>query len=242
MPNFRVNVFDPENGQTSVLLYNSDQSTLKTLDGEYVVQPVEHSKRKHIKAPQLTKLGERNNKSHHIKFLRIVLGTKCNYKCAYCSQSYNAPEEQTTTLDDVSVFMSRLDEWLSGEPKRIELWGGEPLVYWKFLKVLIPELRQKFPNAQITTITNGSLLTDEIVDFLVKYRVVFSISHDAYGQSIRGDNILDDPEKVRIINRARHLINELTYPKQSFTFNTTYNKKVLDPIKAKQYFSEFFWQ
>lgn len=240
MPNFRVNVFDPENGQTSVLLYNSDQSTLKTLDREYVVQPVEQSKRKRIKTPQLTKLGERNNKSHHIKFLRIVLGTKCNYKCAYCSQSYNAPEEQATTINDVSVFMSRLDEWLSGEPKRIELWGGEPLVYWKFLKVLIPELRQKFPNAQITTITNGSLLTDEIVDFLVKYRVVFSISHDAYGQSIRGDNILDDPEKVRIINRARHLINELTYPKQSFTFNTTYNKKVLDPIKAKQYFSEFF--
>lgn len=240
MSKFRVNCIDPFTNNPKVLIYDNEESTLKYEDGTFAVTPLPEAERKKVRIPQLTKLGQKNIKKHEIKFLRIVLGTKCNYKCAYCSQSFNAPEEQSTTIEDARIFFDRLDEWLVGEPKRIELWGGEPLVYLKFLQDLLPKLREKFPNAQITTITNGSLLTDEIVDFLVKYKVCFSISHDAYGQSIRGDDILTDPEKVRIIDRARHLVNSLTAPKQSFTFNTTYNKKVLDPIKTKEFFTQYF--
>lgn len=237
---FRLNCIDPKNGKNTVLIYDSAASTLKYEDGQYAVEPLPKEERKKPREFQRTQLGEKNVKQHGIRFLRIVLGTKCNYKCAYCSQAFDAPEEQVTSIADVDTFMSRLDEWLTGEPKRIELWGGEPLVYIKFLRKMLPRLRAKFPNSQITTITNGSLLTDEIVDFLVKYKVLFSISHDAYGQSIRGEDILDDPEKVKIIDRAERLVNKINSPTRSFTFNTTLNKKVIDPIRAREFFVKKF--
>lgn len=237
---FRLNCIDPSNGERVALIYDSEKSTLKYEDGRYAVEPLPESERKKPREFQRTKLGDKNIKRHEIKFLRVVLGTKCNYKCAYCSQAFDAPEEQSTSIGDVDKFMSRLDEWLSGEPKRIELWGGEPLVYIKFLRKMLPKLREKFPNTQITTITNGSLLTDAIVDFLVKYKVAFSISHDAYGQSIRGDDILDDPKKIAIIDRASRLVDQVFYPTRSFTFNTTFNKKVIDPIKAREFFVKKF--
>lgn len=237
---FRLNCIDPADGKNVVLIYDSEASTLKYEDGRYAIVPLAENERKKPRDFQRTKLGERNVKGHEIKFLRIVLGTKCNYKCAYCSQAFDAPEEQITSMADADAFMSRLDEWLVGEPKRIELWGGEPLVYIKFLRKMLPKLRAKFPNCQITTITNGSLLTDEIVDFLVENKVAFSVSHDAYGQSIRGKDILDDPEKVKIIDRAAKLVDELYAPVRSFTFNTTFNKKVIDPIKAREFFVKKF--
>ena len=236
---FHLNCFDPDTLQNKTIIYDSEYSTLKNIDGSYVVQPLPLDQRKTYKQFQKTKLGEKNIKCHEIKFLRIVLGTKCNYKCAYCSQAFDVPDEQITSIQDVDIFMNNINRWLTGQPKRIELWGGEPLVYIKFLKKLLPRLREKFPDSQISTITNGSLLTDEIVDFLIKYKVSFSISHDAYGQSIRGKDILDDHEKIKIIDRAERLVSQID-GKRRFTFNVTLNKKVVDPIKAREFFTKKF--
>lgn len=238
MAKFKIECMDTQGG-ARWLAYDSKASVLTYEDGTPVVRELPDEEKRRMKSTKI-RLGEVARKVREIKFLRIVLGTKCNYKCAYCSQAFDAPEEQSTTIEDAKTFLARMDEWLFSEPKRIELWGGEPLVYIKWLRIVLPALRKKFPNSQISTITNGSLLTDEIVDFLVENRCVFSVSHDAYGQSMRGEDILDDPEKVRIIDRAERLVHEAHYPLRCFGFNVTYNKKVLDPIRAKAYFTQKF--
>lgn len=237
--NIRVNCVDIFTGEQKVLVYDLLNSKLTYEDGAPVIEVDSPEKKLSYPKCEKTNYGERNVKNHNVRFLRIILGTKCNYSCAYCSQAYNEPDEIVSTIDTVDTFLEKLDGWLTGEPKRIELWGGEPLVYIKYLKRLVPKLREKFPNAQISTITNGSLLTDDVVDFFVKYRVVFSVSHDGIGQAIRGKEILDDPKKVEVIRRANRLMRKPDGT-TTFTFNTTFNKLCIDPIENKRFFAKIF--
>jgi uncharacterized protein len=227
---FQVDCFDAVNGKIVPIFYDTKNSTLKFTNGENVING------EYDKSLGYYLYSNSPVKSHHVKHLRIIIGTRCNYKCSYCSQSFNEKDNVETTIEDVDIFLSRLDEWLVGEPQRIELWGGEPLVYIKYLKKLIPSLRDKFKNAQITTITNGSLLTDEIVDFLLKYKIIFSVSHDAYGQAIRGKDILDDPKILKIIDRASYELDKIDSPIRSFSFNAVYSKAAYDPIKMREFF------
>lgn len=133
-------------------------------------------------------------KVNDIKVLKIQMGLKCNYTCSYCSQAQHIEDSFDTNNDDAEEFLTKLDTWLKSTPEKIEFWGGEPLVYWKKLLILIPAFKAKFPNALLSIITNGALLTREIIDFIVEYDIIVTISHDGPGQPLRGPDPLEDPE------------------------------------------------
>lgn len=143
-------------------------------------------------------------KSQLVTTLKIQLGLSCNYSCDYCSQKFveRAPE---TSKKDIDQFMSMLGNLAFDEAKglKIEFWGGEPLVYWKTLKPLVEAIQQKFSGWRqdpvFTIITNGSLLTKEICDWLQLTGFIVGISHDGPGQHLRGPDPFDDPEKKKII-------------------------------------------
>lgn len=136
-----------------------------------------------------------------IRVLKIQMGLKCNYSCSYCNQALHAAFHGAN-IDHVEKFLENLPNWLDNIPERVEFWGGEPLVYWKHLQVLVERLRPTFPDAHFNIITNGSLLTDEIVDFFVKHDMGVNISHDGPAQNQRSpEDILDDPEKARLLRR-----------------------------------------
>lgn len=80
-------------------------------------------------------------------------------------------------------------------PERIEFWGGEPFVYWKTLKPLAERLRQLYPQANFSIITNGSLLDAEKNEWLDRLGFGVGLSHDGPGYHARGADPLDDPEK-----------------------------------------------
>lgn len=143
-------------------------------------------------------------KSKQISVLKIQLGLSCNYSCDYCSQKFveRAPE---TSKKDIDGFMALLENLEFSEAKglKIEFWGGEPLVYWKTIQPLVDAIQAKFSNwrrdPQFLMITNGSLLTKEICDWLVLKGFVIGLSHDGPGQHVRGPDPFDDPEKKKII-------------------------------------------
>jgi uncharacterized protein len=138
-------------------------------------------------------------KSRAPKVLKIQLGLSCNYSCSYCSQAFQIGDATVSKLTDVDAFLSNLGVWLEGAPERIELWGGEPFVYWAKLKRLIPALAERFPEAQFLIITNGSLLTREKLDLITEYDIDIGLSHDGPGQGQRGPDPLEDPEQRRWI-------------------------------------------
>lgn len=212
-------------------LYDSDKSEI-CIDGEskpLVFRPPFNYK----KTPDYGKLA------------RIVLGMKCNYDCAYCSQAFAREEVVGGSLKDVDTFLARAKEWLPGAG-RVEFWGGEPLVYIKHLKRLIPALRDILPDAEFHIITNGALLTDEIGDFLAAHRVYVAVSHDAYAQKItRGKDPLDDQELVEVIKRTFKKVNKAVAdysgdPTSVCCMNATLTKHSMDPVAIKLWFDKKF--
>ena len=132
-------------------------------------------------------------KSREVGTLKIQLGMRCNYACSYCNQASSVADAAVTRTADAAEFLAGLDTWLQGAPGRVEFWGGEPLLYFAKLKVLVPALRERFPDAQFSMISNGSLLDEEILDFIERWDLHMAISHDGPGQPLRGPDPLDAP-------------------------------------------------
>jgi uncharacterized protein len=157
-----------------------------------------------------------------IKTLKISLGLSCNYSCTYCSQRF-VPHEVDAGLREIEPFLAKLPSWfdmkgLNGRGKglEIEFWGGEPFAYWKTLKPLAEQLRLRMPDARLLVITNGSLLTPEINEWLDRLGFHVGISHDGPGQATRGPDPFDDPERAAAI---RDLYARLR-PQNRISFNS----------------------
>lgn len=130
-------------------------------------------------------------KHNHPRVVKIQLGLSCNYSCDYCLQRF-VPEADETSKKHVPEFLSKLKSALAIPPQSIELWGGEPLVYIKTLRPLVSGIRELYPEVRLSMITNGSLLTPEINDWIMDNDIAVSISHDGVGQSFRGEDPFDD--------------------------------------------------
>lgn len=163
-------------------------------------------------------------KDKKIRHLKIQVGTNCNYKCAYCIQAMgNYKEVPVAKKDDIDRFFDLLDNSdVELLPKaKIHLWGGEPLVYWKALIYLIPELRKRYPESEIWFVSNGSLLTEDKLQFLLEHKVDLSFSHDGPAYFLRGKDPLDDKNLHALWIRAKELYaaNNL-----SFSINAVINQ------------------
>jgi uncharacterized protein len=208
-----------------IFYYNNETNTLTDANGtmfEYPQIPEQNLK------PYVP--FDRDNplkKSRAIRHLKIQLGLSCNYSCDYCSQKF-VERAVETNKKDIDAFLEKLDvlEFNEEAGLRIEFWGGEPLVYWKTLKPLAEALLDRFsswkrkPNFSI--ITNGSILNDDIIDWLMKYNFTVSISHDGPGQSVRGPDPFDDPATKKTILGFYRMMTRL---KKGFSFNSMLNAR-----------------
>lgn len=175
-----------------------------------------------------------NKKGQENNLLEISLGFNCNFKCEYCSQNLLKNKAYSSKPSDVAPFLAKLDA--SGlRPTKIQLWGGEPFVYWKTMEVLIPGLRQRFPEASISVTTNGSLITKEKIDFLMQYGIDIFLSHDGPVNDFRYKDVLKDPT---IVEAFRHLIEK--YGLEHFQIGTTLGKGNTDVIKVAHFFEQIF--
>jgi uncharacterized protein len=215
-------------GDTKIFYYDNMENILKDAEGnvfEFPDKPEIPSE--FLKEYTSFDKDHPLKKSKKIHLLKIQLGLSCNYSCDYCSQKFveRAPE---TNKDDIDAFMQKLEvlEFDEEQGLKIEFWGGEPLVYWKTLRPLAEALQQKFASWKrkpvFGIITNGSILSEEIIDWLMKMEFAVAISHDGPGQSVRGPDPFDDPEqKDRILGFYRMM----TRLGKGFSFNAMLNSK-----------------
>lgn len=148
--------------------------------------------------------------------VKIQLGLNCNFNCAYCLQEPESEQPNGTKKrvipivtpaarkDDVERFLEALPTWLTpGERLRFELWGGEPFVYWKSFKPLAEGLMARYPDASIGTVSNGSLITDDIVDWYLQHpQMGLTVSHDGPAGH-RDEDVLNNPALIRMYHGLR---------------------------------------
>lgn len=185
---------------------------------------------------QLAKSEGVRTKSAAPKALRILLGQACNYSCTYCMQKDIGNLTEKPLSVQIDRFLEDLDNNITYDNlSRIELWGGEPFLYWKDMVKIMEKLDA--PDREFYISTNGSPLINKHLDYFetLKGRVTLSISHDGPGQeALRGEDILNRPSRINTIKRMYDMA-----PKLQFSFNTVVSADNYDLFAINDYFRKF---
>lgn len=129
-----------------------------------------------------------------IQRICIPIGLDCNYHCRYCIRDINCPE---IPLKPNALFREYLRRVSPSWCNAVAITGGEPLLYWDTILEVFGLLDKKVHKK---IITNGSLLTAEMVEYINAHEIELNISHDAKAtQEHRGRDILAEPELLELI-------------------------------------------
>jgi len=216
-----------EDGDTKIFHYDNITNVLKDAEGNIFEYPENQRQSFNLKPYKSFDKNHPLKKAKLISTLKVQMGLSCNYSCDYCSQKF-VERQPETSKKDIDDFMEKLKSLHFDEDVglKIEFWGGEPLVYWKTLKPLAEAIAEKFDSwktkPRFSIITNGSILTDEIIDWLMMMDFSVSISHDGPGQFVRGPDPFDDPEKKETILGFYRMMTRLG---KSISFNSMLNSK-----------------
>ena len=124
---------------------------------------------------------------HKPRRLQMLMAEGCNLGCRYCYQWRNGTNQKGTLMPwDVARTAVDYLVWRSGgrNDLQVTFFGGEPLLNYPMIKRVVAYCRsieqaigRKFV---FELITNGTLLTAEVVDFLVEHRFLLFISLDGW--------------------------------------------------------------
>lgn len=176
---------------------------------------------------------------HHAKnrLYQLILQVtqQCNLRCGYCAYSgiyihnrehSNKRMSYETAKKAIDFFIERTSEM---EKIHISFYGGEPLLEFELIQKCVEYANNMVEGKEVTfgITTNGTLLTDEVVDFLYKNNFQLMISldgskeeHDINRKFMSGEGSFDV-----IMNHVKH-IKEM-YPDYGnmVMFNTVVNPK-----------------
>ncbi len=127
----------------------------------------------------------------HIQQLILNVTEDCNLRCQYCylSEGYHYTRNRTeskmtvataiTALDKFFMRLEKIKQFNPGKKCGITFYGGEPLLNFQTIYASIEYSKLNCPVTPIFNITtNGTLLKDEILDYLIVNNVHISISLD----------------------------------------------------------------
>ena len=134
----------------------------------------------------------------------FILTNLCNLKCSFCFQRKDLSEDRLQAGDWI-----HLAEQLPVHA-RVTLTGGEPLLFPGF-KEVFSFVAERF---SCNVITNGTLLTKEIIDFLLSFPNfrVLSVSIDTVKNTIRDikpDQWQRAEEMMRYFRQKRDQVNPI---------------------------------
>ncbi len=232
MAKFEIKAWNALTNDEKIFYYDSSVSTITDSDGNNVLQNV--LTQPEVKTPAKIQHGKRR-----LKTVKIQLGLSCNFECEYCNQRF-VPHADSTNPNDVKPFVDNMSSWFDGgsdglgEGIHFEFWGGEPFVYWKTLKPLAELIIEKYPNATRSVITNGSLIDDEKIEWIVNTDMNIGISHDGPGQHVRGPDPLEDKDSRKSILK----LFKLRAVEGKVSFNAMINSKNTSRDNIETYFKD----
>ena len=130
--------------------------------------------------------------------LCLIVLNRCNLKCLYCYEKHDLRSKKRMELsvakDAITEFMEKDDGYDGVE---IEFFGGEPFLEFSFIKEVVEWFHTiKWKKLhQFLIGTNGTILNDEIKDWLIKYKkclgVAFSFDGTKKAHDLCRDNSYD---------------------------------------------------
>jgi uncharacterized protein len=118
----------------------------------------------------------------NIKILYLVPTSRCNFRCKYCSIMHNNKGGSDMSEHRAKKAIDLFFSCLKDRNGKIIFYGGEPLMNFELVKWAVAYIRKKEKlmkkEINIVIISNGSMLTEEIIRFIKKNSISLSISLD----------------------------------------------------------------
>lgn len=161
----------------------------------------------------------------HINNMILQVTQNCNLRCEYCiySGNYNTRghSNKRMTFETAKKAIDFLIKHASGKNDLfVGFYGGEPLLEFELIKKCVDYIEKEAAGKNIGYImtTNGTLLNENVIDYLVKHKFKITIS-------------VDGPKDIH--NRSRIFANQ---NKGSYDVMIANIKKMKE--KAPQYYQE----
>jgi uncharacterized protein len=158
--------------------------------------------------------------------LAFIVTDDCNFNCSYCRQIKDSSYMKRSTIEKVvEFFYPYLDE-----EAYIVFYGGEPLLAFDCIKYAVSlwqeKNRDRGEKLEFSLTTNGSLITDEILDFFDHHRFSVTLSFDGLAQDVRKPGSM-----VPIRELIRHIQGN-TYPGITFSTNSVFTPGTVSYLSA----------
>ncbi len=141
---------------TAFLSYETDDRFLNFLYENCVIDAVDYSE------PVL-------------RSLVLLVSEACNFDCTYCYGSYGTRQKKM----NIETAIRAIDLSLELGIRDIVFFGGEPLTNFIVIKQAVEHIEQSgYKNITLRMTTNGSLVTEDIANYLRLHHFQVSVSMD----------------------------------------------------------------
>ncbi|KYK34863.1 MAG: hypothetical protein AYK18_13620 [Theionarchaea archaeon DG-70] len=122
---------------------------------------------------------------YFVKELALLISQDCNLRCRFCYANFGAYHEGKFSNMPPEIAEKALEIFLPRYIEKrvsIKFFGGEPLLNFDIIRTVVKHTEQFCKKTgQIPVyplVTNGTLITDEMIDFFNKYNFNITVSLD----------------------------------------------------------------
>lgn len=264
MKSSNYNLFIPTKSEDAFIVYNTLSGSISVINKELKEKlennnlPKEENILKHLVRTGLIledKIDEkkiyqyihnRHKYNNSYQHFCVVITYDCNFCCPYCYQGVNkskSPIMSDEVLKRVIRFVKNTCLERKARDLEITLYGGEPFLFPEKCKKLVEETstwaKENGMLFHLSALTNGSLLTKELIDWLSSYHARVQVPldgyktiHDKYRHHVNEnkgsyEDLMKFFEYAKNTNIDLHLrisVTKETYPTM---------KKMLDDLKER---------
>jgi sulfatase maturation enzyme AslB (radical SAM superfamily) len=167
------------------------------------------------------------DKKMKLSQVAFIVTDACNFYCSYCPQDKESTYMKLSTIDKaIPFFYPYLDE-----NAVIVFFGGEPLLAFDTIEYAVSKVLKQNSSEQkqlsFSVTTNGSLITDEILEFFQVHRFSVLLSYDGLAQEMG--------RKKGTGNSTRDLIHRITgngYVDIEFSTNSVFSPDTIGHMAA----------
>lgn len=210
----------------------NDNPVLHNYQNQGIFQPNTVRRIKHSRTNDLEHLS-----NTRIYQLILQVTQQCNLRCEYCafSGAYFANRQHSSKTMSFEIAKDAIDFFLARtkEQERVHIgfYGGEPLLEFKLIKQCVDYIKKLIEGKSygFGLTTNGTLLTEQVVDYLIDNNFDISISldgskseHDKNRKFLSGEGSFDKIMENVVSIKNRDLDFFLT----KVSFLTVVNPKI----------------
>jgi radical SAM protein with 4Fe4S-binding SPASM domain len=155
-------------------------------------------------------------------FLQWEICSECNHKCIHC---YNYWRADNIPVEQCENYLNIADKIIERKPLYVAITGGEPLLVFPKVKECI----DKFTACGITVSisTNGTLITEEIAQYLSEKKVDLVISLPSINKKVCdsvccANNVVDKLSKVWPLLKKYHITTNVNVVINKLNISTLY--------------------